>query len=48
MPPSTVMSTTLPDVVHISSCSEANWWLTAKTPPARPASPAEMMNAVIL
>ena len=48
MPPSTVMSTTLPDVVHTSSCREAKPWLIANTPPARPARPAERTKAMIL
>ena len=42
------MSTTLPEVVQDSSWSDANPWLTANTPPARPATPAEMTNAMIL
>ena len=42
------MSTTLPEVVQTSSCSEANPWLIENTPPARPASPAESTNAMIL
>ena len=48
MPPSTVTSTTLPDVCHATSCSEAKPWLIANRPPAVPASPAESTNATTL
>jgi hypothetical protein len=48
MPPRTVMSTTLPDVVQFSSCSDANPCEMANTPPASPARPAEMTKTTIL
>ena len=48
MPPRTVMRTTFPEVVQLSSCNDANPWEMANTPPARPARPAEMTKAMIL
>ena len=48
IPPRTVMRTTLPEVVQLSASSEANPCEIEKTPPARPARPAEMTKTTTL
>ena len=45
MPPSSVISTTSPDIVQCTSVSDASWNTSALTAPARPDKDAEMMNA---
>ncbi len=44
-PPSSVISTTSPDMVQWASVSEASWKTSALVPPARPASVPESTKA---
>lgn len=48
MPPRTVMTTTLPDVVQYTSWREAKPWLTAYSPPARPDRNADTVKTTSL
>ena len=45
MPPSSVISTTSPDIDQCTSVSEASWNTMALVAPARPASAADSTNA---
>ncbi len=45
MPPSSVISTTSPDIVQCTSVSDASWNTIAFIAPASPASVADSTNA---
>ena len=48
MPPSSVISTTSPDIVQWTSVSEASWKTIALVAPARPASAADSTKTASL
>ena len=48
MPPSSVISTTSPDIVQWTSVSDASWNTIALVAPASPASVADRTNATSL
>ena len=48
MPPSSVISTTSPDIAKPASVSEAFWTTIALVAPARPASAADRTKAASL
>ena len=48
MPPSSVISTTSPDICHWTSVSEASWKTIALVAPATPDRSADSMNATSL
>jgi hypothetical protein len=45
MPPTSVISTTSPDICHVTSVSDASWNTIAFVAPASPASVADKTNA---
>ena len=48
MPPTSVISTTSPDICQVTSVSEASWNTMALVAPARPASAADSTKAISL
>ena len=48
IPPSSVISTTSPDICHCTSVSEASWNTIALVAPATPDSAADSTNAISL